>query len=696
MKEAKGARQDLAEQKDNPFARAWDTPFGLPPFEAIAPEHFRPAFDRALADNRAAIEAIAATEGDASFGNTIVPLELSWRNLARVSSVFWLLAGADTNEKLEAIDLAVSPQLARHYSEVFQHAGLFHRIEALYAQCERLDLDAEQQRVLERYRVAFMRAGAALDPPARQRLGEINERLALVGTSFSQNVLAEEKAYALVLESESDLAGLPDFVRTAARATAEERGLAGKHAITLARSSIEPFLTFSSRRDLREKAFRAWLARGDGGGETDNKALVAEMIALRQERARLLGFATPAHFRLDDAMAKTPDAARAMLDAVWGPARAHALRDRDELQALARAEWANVALAPWDWRYYAEKLRKARYDLDEAEIKPFFQLERMIEAAFHTATRLFGLTFTRLEAMPAYHPDVRVWEVRGADGRHVGLFLGDYFARPSKRSGAWMTSLRDQERLGEEIAPIIVNVMNFSKGEPALLSFDDARTLFHEFGHALHGLLSDVTYPLLSGTSVATDFVELPSQLYEHWLEQPEVLGRFARHYRSDEPMPAQLLQRLLKARNFGQGFATVEYLASAIVDLDFHTLETADAVDPGAFERAALERIGMPAEIAMRHRTPHFTHVFSGDGYAAAYYSYMWSEMLDADSFAAFKETGDVFDPATARRLHDYIYSAGNRREPAEAYRLFRGALPKVDGVLAKRGLDAFQAPVE
>ncbi|MBX6424340.1 MAG: M3 family metallopeptidase [Variibacter sp.] len=682
---------------ENPLLSHWDTPFGLPPFDRIRPEHFRPAFDRALAAHRAAVEAIAADPAPASFDNTVAALERSWQALSRVSATFHLLTGAHTNDALEAVDLEVSPRLARHHSEVFQHEKLFRRIDALYARRESLGLDAEQQRVLERYHTAFVRAGAALAPQARDRLAAINERLALLGTTFGQNVLADEKSFVLVLEGEDDLAGLPDFVREAARAAAEERGLAGQHVITLARSSIEPFLQFSARRDLREKAFRAFIARGDNGGATDNKALVAEMVALREERARLLGFASHAHFRLAEAMAKTPEAARAMLDAVWAPARAHALRHRDELQALMTAEGVNAALAAWDWRYYAEKLRKARYDLDEAEIKPYLQLDRLIEAAFYTAGRLFGLSFTPLAGVPVYHPDVRVWEVRGADGRHVGIFIGDYFARPSKRSGAWMTSLRAQEKLSGEIAPVVVNVMNFSKaapGEPALLSFDDARTLFHEFGHALHGLMSDVTYPLISGTAVATDFVELPSQLYEHWLERPEVLGRFAVHYKTGEPIPQRLLDRLLTARHFDQDFATVEYVASAIVDLDFHTAEAREAADPAAFERRTLERIGMPAEIVMRHRTPHFLHAFSGEGYAAAYYSYMWSEMLDADAFAAFEEAGDVFDPSTAQRLRDYIYAAGNRRDPAEAYRLFRGALPKVDAVLKKRGLSGAPSP--
>ena len=547
--------------------------------------------------------------------------------------------------------------------------------------------------MVERYHTGFRRAGAALEDAAKQRLAEIIERLAALGTTFSQNVLADEQAFTLALDGEAELAGLPVFMREAMKSDAEERGMAG-HVVTLSRSSVEPFLQFSDRRDLREKIFRAFIMRGDNGGATDNKALIAEMVRLRAERARLLGFSDFAHYRLDDAMAKTPDAVRNLLETVWAPARGRALADRDAMQELVQEDGGNFTLAPWDWRYYAEKLRQRRCDFDEAAIKPYLNLDRMIEAAFYTAQRLFGLSFAPRTDVPVWHPDVRVWEVRGGDGKPVGLFFGDYFARTSKRSGAWMTSLRDQEKLAGDIHPLIVNVCNFAKaadGEPTLLSFDDGRTLFHEFGHALHGLLSAVTYPKISGTSVATDFVELPSQLYEHWLQQPEVLRRFALHYQTGEPMPEQLLQRLIAARNFNQGFATVEYIASAIVDLEFHSLPSATGtgleIDATAFETKALSRIGMPDEIVMRHRPPHFGHVFSGGGYAAAYYSYMWSEVLDADAFAAFEETGDIFDAATAKRLHDTIYAAGGRRDPAAAYTAFRGRLPSADALLRKRG---------
>jgi peptidyl-dipeptidase Dcp len=675
---------------DNPFFQAWTGPFGAPPFGRITPAHFPPAFERAFAAHDAEVSAIAA-DAAPDFDNTIAALELSGRLLGRVTDVFRALVGAHSNPALLAIERDMAPRRARHWDGILHNGPLFGRIDALYRAPDRLGLTAEQQRVLERYHLDFTRAGAALAAPAKARLAAINERLAALGTTFSQNVLADEQAYALVLESEADLAGLPDYVRAAARAAAQERGLAHGHVITLSRSSVEPFLQYSARRDLRERAFRAWIARGEGGGKTDNRAIIAEMVALRAERAALLGYQTFAHYRLDDAMAKTPAAVRGLLDRVWEPARARALADRDELAALARAEGGNFELAAWDWRYYAEKLRKLKCDVDEAAIKPYLQLNHIIEAAFYTAYKLFGLSFERRSDVPVWHPDVQVWDVHGADGRHRGLFFGDYFARSSKRSGAWMTTLRDQEKLAGDIRPLVVNVTNFSKApgsQPTLLSFDDARTLFHEFGHALHALLSDVTYPTISGTSVQTDFVELPSQLYEHWLERPEILRRFALHYRTGAAMPDDLMARLIAARTFNQGFATVEYVASALVDLEIHLLTDPQGFDVGAFEQGALARIGMPAEMVMRHRPAHFAHVFSGGGYASAYYSYMWSEVLDADAFAAFEEAPDIFDPATAQRLHDHIYAAGGSRDPAVLYESFRGRLPTPDALLRRRGL--------
>jgi peptidyl-dipeptidase Dcp len=674
---------------ENPLLSEWAGALELPPFQAIKPGHFRPAFDRALAEHRAEIDAIAANPAPPDFENTIAALERGGRALERVASVFFVLAGADTSDEIEAVERDVSPLLARHNNALYLNRALYARIADLYTRRDALSLDAEQARVLERYHARFVRSGAAVEKPAQDRLAAINERLASLGTQFGQNVLSDEKSFVMVLE-ESDLAGLPDFAMAAARAAADDRGHPGKYVITLARSSVETFLQFSSRRDLREKAFQAWIARGENGGETDNRTLIAEMVALRAERAKLLGFANFADYRLDDQMAKTPQAARKLLDEVWGKALTKAAVERDSLQAMIAEEGGNFALAPHDWRYYAEKLRKARYDLDEAEIKPYFQLEKIIEAAFETAQRLFGLSFKRVDAA-LYHPDARAWNVSDAKGNRVALFIGDYFARPSKHSGAWMTSLRDQEKLTGNIRPIVLNICNFSKpaaGEPALLSFDDARTLFHEFGHALHGMLSDVTYPLLAGTAVPSDFVELPSQLYEHWLEVPEVLQEYALHARTGQPMPKALLDRLLATRTFNQGFATIEYTACALVDLDLHSLEDAQALDVTAFERKDLEHIAMPAEIVMRHRLPHFQHLFSGGGYAAGYYSYMWSEVLDADAFAAFEETGNAFDPATAKRLRDYVYSAGNRRDPEDAYKAFRGRLPTVDALLKKRGL--------
>lgn len=673
----------------NPLLAEWTGPYGLPPFAEATPERFRQAFDAALARHRAEIDAITDDPNPPSFANTIEALELSGRELDRVASLFFVLAGADTSDAIEAVEREISPLLARHSNALYLNRALYRRVAELHARRDALGLNAEQARVLERYHTRFVRAGAALDQAAQERLAAINERLAILGTQFGQNVLADEKSFALLLD-EGDLEGLPDFARHAARAAAEERGHPGKYAITLGRSACETFLQFSSRRDLREKLFTAWIRRGENGGATDNRAIIAEMVRLRDERARLLGFNSFADYRLDDQMAKTPAAVRKLLDEVWQRARDKALAERDALQRLVAGEGANFALAPWDWRYYAEKRRKAEFDLNEAELKPYFQLDRMIEAAFATARRLFGLVFTPVD-VPLYHRDARAWDVRDEAGKHVGLFIGDYFARPSKHSGAWKTSLRDQERLAGDIRPIVVNVCNFTRpaaGDPALLSFEDARTLFHEFGHALHALLSDVTYPLLAGTAVPSDFVELPSQLYEHWLEVPEILRDYARHCETGAAMPSALLERLLAARTFNQGFATVEYTACALLDLDLHGPRASAELDVSRFEREALERIGMPAEIVMRHRLPHFQHLFAGSGYAAGYYSYMWSEVLDADAFEAFTETGDPFNPAVARRLREFIYGAGNLRDPAEAYRAFRGRLPTVDALLRKRGL--------
>lgn len=678
----------------NPFAAEWTTPFGLPPFADISPEHIGPALHGALAHHMAEIEAIAGDIAPVTFANVIDALERAGRQMNRVSGVFYNLSGAHTNEALQAIEREMAPVMSRHWSAIGMNAQLFARVDALYARREALAMTPEQARVLELTWKGFVRSGAKLPEADKTALKAINERLSVLGTQFSQNVLKDESSYALILHDEAELDGLPAFLRAAMAKAAEDRGHAGKHAVTLSRSIVEPFLTFSARRDLRETARKAWDARGANGGDTDNRAIVAEMVRLRAQKAKLLGFETFADFKLDNTMARTPARVRELLELVWMPGRARAAREVADLTALARAEGQNDPIAAWDWHYYAEKVRKARFALDEATLKPYLQLDRIVDAAFDCAGKLFGLSFAERRDLQGYHPDVRIWEVtETAGGRHVGLFLGDYFARASKRSGAWMSQYRGQHKLDGEVRPIIVNVCNFAKpaeGQPALLSIDDARTLFHEFGHALHGLLSEVTYPSVAGTAVSRDWVELPSQLYEHWFMTPEVMGRYCLHAGTGEPMPQELMDKVKAAQTFNQGFMTVEYTSSALVDLAFHTLSDPGEIDPMAFQAQELARIGMPPEIGMRHKTPHFAHVFSGDGYSAGYYSYLWSEVMDADAFDAFREAGDVFHPAVADKLKRYVYSAGNSADPAELYERFRGRLPTPDALLEKRGLKA------
>lgn len=670
----------------NPLLQDWQTPFELPPFDAIRDDDFAPAVDAALDQARAAIARIADAPEPPSFANTIEALEAADAMLNRVLGVFFNLAGADSNPARQELQRAFSPKLAQYGSEITMNKALFERIETLWQARETLDLTEEQARLLYLTRRGFVRAGAALEGEAAERLKAVKERLAVLGTQFTQNLLADEADWSMPL-AEADLEGLPGFVVAAARAAGEERG-AGGAVVTLSRSVIVPFLQFSPRRDLRETAWRAWSARGANGGDTDNRAIAAETLALREERARLLGYDSFAAFKLETEMAGTPEAVEDLLMQVWQPARAAAMADAEALTEMLHADGINGALEPWDWRYYSEKRRKALHDLDEAELKPYLQLDRMIEAAFDVAGRLFGLTFRPVDA-PLYHPDVRAWEVL-RDGRHMAVFLGDYFARASKRSGAWCSAFRQQQRLAGDIRPIVVNVCNFAKpspGQPALLSWDDARTLFHEFGHALHQMLSDVTYESISGTSVARDFVELPSQLYEHWLEVPQVLARHATHADTGAPMPDDLRDRLLAAATYDMGFQTVEYVASALVDLRFH--QGAAPADPMARQAEVLDEIGMPAAIGMRHATPHFAHVFAGDGYSSGYYSYMWSEVMDADAFAAFEETGDAFDADTAGKLERFILSAGGSAEADALYTAFRGRMPGVEALLRGRGLD-------
>ena len=668
----------------NPILATWATPFDIAPFDSISDEDFAPALDEALAAHDAEIATIAANPELPTFANTVEALEAAGGALDKVLSVFFTVAGADSNPKREELQRAFSPRLAAHFSAISSNKALFHRLADLWERRDTLGLTDEQARVLMLTHRNFVRSGAALDGAQDARMKEIKSRLATLGTEFTQNLLADEREWFMDL-AEDDLEGLPAFVVDAARAAGEEKGTEGP-VVTLSRSLITPFLQFSPRRDLREKAYIAWAARGANGGKTDNRGIAAEILRLREERAQLLGYANFAGFKLETEMAKTPEHVRDLLTAVWEPAKARAEADGAVLTGMMQAEGVNGPLEPWDWRYYAEKRRKAEHDLDEATLKPYLQLDRMIEAAFACANRLFGLEFRPLD-VALYHPDCRAWEVT-RNGEHVAVFIGDYFARGSKRSGAWCSAMRSQAKFPVAQAPVVINVCNFAKGKPALLSYDDARTLFHEFGHALHQMLSDVTYESISGTSVARDFVELPSQLYEHWLEVPAVLKEFATHVDTGEAMPQAMLDKVLEAANFDQGFATVEYVASALVDLEFH--DGPAPTDPMATQQEILAGLGMPHAIGMRHATPHFAHVFSGDGYSSGYYSYMWSEVMDADAFEAFEEAGDAFDPARARALEENILSTGGSRDAAELYIAFRGCLPGVEALLKGRGLAA------
>ena len=668
----------------NPLLSHWDTPFEIAPFGSISDEDFAPALEEALATHNAQIEAIATNPEPPTFANVIGALETPCRPLEQVLSVFYTVAGADSNPKRQELQRAFSPKLAAHFSAITANKALYARVKAVWDKREDLDLSDEQQRVLMLTHRGFVRGGAALEGADDARMQEIKGRLATLGTEFTQNLLADEREWFMEL-SEEDLEGLPEFVVAAARAAGEEKGTKGP-VVTTSRSIITPFLKFSPRRDLRERAFQAWAARGANGGETDNRAIAAEILSLREERAKLLGYENFAAYKLETEMAKTPEAVRGLLMDVWGPAKARADEDAAVLTEMMQGDGINGDLEPWDWHYYSEKRRKIEHDLDEAELKPYLQLDRMIEASFACANRLFGLEFAPLD-IPLYHPDCRAWEVtRG--GEHVAVFIGDYFARGSKRSGAWCSAMRSQAKFPEKQAPIVINVCNFAKGDPALLSYDDARTLFHEFGHALHQMLSDVTYESISGTSVARDFVELPSQLYEHWLEVPEVLSEFATHAETGEAMPKEMLEKVLGAATYDMGFQTVEYVASALVDLAFH--DGAAPADPMAKQAEVLAEIGMPHAIIMRHATPHFAHVFSGDGYSSGYYSYMWSEVMDADAFAAFEEAGGAFDAERAKALEEHILSTGGSKDPAELYTAFRGRLPGVDALLKGRGLAA------
>ena len=676
----------------NPLLDTWATPYGLPPFALVHADHFLPAFAAALAEQRNEIEALAAATDAPTFANTLVAFDRSGRLLSRVRELFFNLAAAETSPALQKVELEIAPKLAEHNSAIYMNAALFARINAIASQADFLGLSLEQRRLLGRVHLDFVRAGANLADAAKTRYAQLVARLAGLTTQFSQNVLADEASYQLLLKTEADLAGLPGFLRDGAKEAAVARGIKDAYAITLSRSLLMPFLTFSERRDLREQALKAWLARGEHAGANDNRPVALEILKLRLEQATLHGYKTFADYALVDRMAGQPSAVQELLGTVWEPAKKRATAELDAIRATALATGNTHAMEQWDWRFYAEKVRQTRYQLDDAETKPYFELNAMIGAMFDCAGKLFGLSFEEKLGVPMYHPDVRLFEVKNASGALAGIFLSDNFARASKSGGAWMSAYRWQSRMtGAEVLPIIANHNNFAKapaGEPTLLSLDDVRTLFHEFGHALHGLLSNVTFERLSGTNVLQDYVELPSQLFEHWALESVVLDKHAQHYKTGAPIPAVLRERIEAARLFNKGFETVQYTASALVDMAAHALTNYDEFDVVAFEKAELARLGMPAAIPMMHRLTHFRHLFAGDSYAAGYYVYMWAEVLDADAFDAFVEAGDPFDAPTAERLHRYVYSAGNTIEPRDGYAAFRGRAASVEPMLRKKGL--------
>jgi peptidyl-dipeptidase Dcp len=676
---------------DNPLLRPWHTPHAMPPFGDIEPAHFAPAFEVAMREHRAELEAIATQDEAPSFDNTVVRLDASGRLFNRVELVFHNLCASETSPALQAVQRELAQPLAAHSNAIYLNQRLFARIDALHAQRASLALEPQSLRLLEQIHTDFVRAGARLRGADRERFAATNERLAALMTRFGQNVLADESGYRLVLAHEGDMAGLPDFVRDAARQAAVDRGLDGA-VITLSRSLVVPFLTFSERRDLREAAWRAWTSRGEHDGETDNRPVIREILELRAEQAALLGYAHFADYALANTMARTQDAVMRLLDDVWSRAVPAVERERAELLAMMREQGVAHAIEPWDWRFWAEKVRQRQYAIDDAEVKPYFALDRMVAAAFDCAERLFGIRLVERADLPVYHPDVKAYEARDRNDHVVGIFLHDNFARPSKRSGAWMSLYRQQTKNGGAVTPIVVNNNNFAKaapGQQTLLSFDDVRTLFHEFGHGLHGLLSDVGYERLSGTNVLRDFVELPSQLFEHWMSEPEVLRRHARHVATGEPIPDDLIARLKRARRFGQGYETVRYVASALTDMAVHALPRGQVpADPVAFEAQVLAERGLPAGVGINHRFTHFQHLFYGSGYAAGYYVYLWAEVLDADAFNAFVEAGNPFDAEVAGRLLKHVYAAGDSVEPGATYAAFRGRAAKVEPMLEKRGL--------
>jgi peptidyl-dipeptidase Dcp len=674
----------------NPLVSKWQGPFGgVPPFDQVQVALFKPALETAMAAQLAETERIAKNSAAPDFQNTIVALEEAGQELDRVSTLYGVWSSTMNGPEFQVVQREMAPRLAAFSDQITQNEALFKRIEAVYNSPAKSKLNSEQQRLAWLYYTNFVRAGARLSPESKARLSEINQKLAGLYTKFSQNVLAEETDQFIALKSEDELAGLPQSIRDAAAAAATTKKQTG-WVIMNTRSSIDPFLTYSDRRDLREKAWRMFVNRGDNGDEHDNNASITEILQLRAERAKLLGFKTHAHWRLENSMAKTPERAMELMEAVWKPAVARVHEEVADMQALADKEGAKLKIEPWDYRYYMEKVRKEKYDLDQNEVKPYLQLEKLREGIFWVAGELFNFNFTPVTNVPVAHPDIRVWEVTDKTSkRHIGLWYFDPYARAGKRSGAWMNAYRSQERVNGEITTIVSNNANFVKGkpgEPLLISWDDATTMFHEFGHALHGLNSNVTYPSLAGTSVARDYVEFPSQLMEHWLSTPEVLQRFALHYQTGKPIPQGLVDKINRSATFNQGFATVEYLSAALVDMKLH-LAGDRKIDPDAFERETLAELGMPKEIVMRHRTPQFLHIFASDSYSAGYYSYLWSDVLTADAFGAFVEGKGPYDKAVSERLRKYVFSVGNTVDPADGYRAFRGRDPKIDALMKKRG---------
>lgn len=678
--------------KGNPLLAPWDTPHGLPDFGSVDCTHFEPAFRAGIADQEAEVARIRSQDEPPTFANTIEALENSGALLRRVSDLFYPLNGTMTDEAMQAMARTMAPVLSAHRDAIKLDADLFARVDDLHGRRSRLDLDAESLRLLEETHKAFVRAGARLDAAGKKRLKELNQRLSVLTLQFGQNVLDETNRFALVLTEEADLAGLPaGVIEAAATAAAERDAPDGSWAFTLHKPSLIPFLQFSEKRDLRRRMFEAYAGVGDHGDDLDNNAICTEIVALRLERARLLGYPTHAHYILDDAMAGTPDRVYALLDRVWEPALKRAREEAAALQALIDEEGGEFSLAPWDWWHYAEKVRRRQYDLDEEMLRPYFPLDQVRTGMFEVAERLYGLRFEELSDVPRYHEEVGVHLVREADGRELAVLCLDYFPRPGKRGGAWMSSFRKQWYEGDRrIKPLVFNVGNFTRpggDRPALLSIDEVETMFHEFGHALHGMLSDVRYRSLSGTAVSRDFVELPSQVMENWAFEPEVLRRYARHWQTGETIPEDLIARLEASRHFNQGFASVEYLAASYLDMDWHTLTATEGVTADAFEKQSLQRIGLPSEIISRYRSPYFRHIFSG-GYSAGYYSYLWAEVLDADAFEAFKEKGDLFHPETARAFREHILERGGSVESMELYRRFRGSAPGPEALLRRRGL--------